>query len=86
MFDVKNLSKKFVKKVAKKGSKTGKYNREVDNSLNGLHDYLTAANIRNKVKHLLFLAMRFTNCFEIYCSEGFDKLTVSLNSLPPKIS
>jgi hypothetical protein len=77
LFEPIKLTKKYIKKVSKKDTKAGKYNREVDNSLNGMHDYLTAANIRNKVKHLLFLAIRFNNCFELYCNHNFSELTVS---------
>ena len=52
-------------------------NNEIENSLNGLYNYLTAPNIRNKVKHLIFISMRFTECFEIYGNNSFDKLTVN---------
>ena len=61
----------------KDSSATQGYSREIDNSLWGLHDYLTAANIRNKSKNLLFLAMRFTKCLEIYVNNNFAELTVS---------
>jgi hypothetical protein len=78
LFDFTELMTKFAKKVAKKESKSeGGYKRDIDNTLHGLHDYLTAANIRNKIKHLLFLAFKFSECFEIYGNHGFEKMNVS---------
>lgn len=78
LFDPSILNQKFSKKVSKKDSNLSQgYSRDIDNSLWGLHDYLTAANIRNKSKHLLFLAMRFTSCLDIYISNNFGDLTVS---------
>ena len=34
----------------------------IDNSINGLRNYLSAVNIRNKCKHPLFLVLRFDTC------------------------
>jgi hypothetical protein len=34
----------------------------IENSLDGLRNYLSALNIRNKCKHPLFLALRFDSC------------------------
>ena len=34
----------------------------IDNSIDGLRNYLSAVNIRNKCKHPLFLALRFDAC------------------------
>ncbi|CAD8141110.1 unnamed protein product [Paramecium pentaurelia] len=38
----------------------------IENNENGLYNYLTAPNIRNKIKHPLFLALKFSRCFNIY--------------------
>ncbi|CAD8117211.1 unnamed protein product [Paramecium sonneborni] len=38
----------------------------IENNENGLHNYLTAPNIRNKIKHPLFLALKFSKCMTIY--------------------
>ncbi len=40
--------------------------KTIVDSIDGLNDYLTAANIRSKAKHPLFLAMRFKNCLTLY--------------------
>lgn len=39
---------------------------KIKDNLEGLENYLTAANIRKKVKHPLFLALKFPSCFKIY--------------------
>ena len=39
---------------------------EIKNDSEGFYNYLTAPNIRHKVKHPLFLAIRFSNCASIY--------------------
>ena len=39
---------------------------EVNDSLEGLNNYLTAANIRNKIKHPLYFAIKFSKVFNIY--------------------
>ena len=86
LFDPSVVTQKFCKKVSKKDSSCRQgYIRDIDNSLWGLHDYLTAANIRNKSKHLLFLAMRFTKCLEIYIDNKFNELTVRLQAQNSKI-
>lgn len=38
----------------------------IENNENGLHNYLTAPNIRNKIKHPLFMALKFSKCLNIY--------------------
>ncbi|KAM3137742.1 hypothetical protein pb186bvf_010162 [Paramecium bursaria] len=38
----------------------------IENNETGLHNYLTAPNIRNKIKHPLFLAIKFSKCIQIY--------------------
>ncbi|CAD8149972.1 unnamed protein product [Paramecium pentaurelia] len=65
LFDPKYLERSFCKKE--------KYQNDIvdapiDNNENGLHNYLTAPNIRNKIKHPFFLALKFSRCFSIYYS------------------
>lgn len=38
----------------------------IENSLEGLSQYFTAPNIRNKVKHPIFLAAKFSKCVKLY--------------------
>ena len=40
--------------------------RQIDNSMEGLRNYLSALNIRNKCKHPLFLAFRFNACVSLH--------------------
>jgi hypothetical protein len=40
--------------------------KPIDADITGLCDYLTASNIKNKVKHPLFLLLRFSNCVKLY--------------------
>jgi len=58
-----NFTRKFVKKETKKKESI---EEEIQNSIDGLHSYLTAPNIRNKVKHPIFLCVRFSNCITLY--------------------
>jgi len=38
----------------------------IENNLKGLYDYLTAPNIRDKVKNPLFLSIKFDKCVNLY--------------------
>ncbi len=38
----------------------------IDNSIVGLNNYLTAPNIRNKIRHPCFLAIKFSSCVTLY--------------------
>lgn len=38
----------------------------IENNDEGLYNYLTAPNIRHKVKHPLFLSVRFSSAFKIF--------------------
>jgi hemerythrin-like domain-containing protein len=58
-FEPSELKKSFVKKSTGPDGKTEE--RVCDNSWIGLMDYFTAQNIRHKVRHPLFLAIRFSN-------------------------
>lgn len=39
--------------------------------MEGLFNYLTAPNIRHKVKHPLFLSNKFSNAFKILYNENY---------------
>lgn len=52
----------------------------IRNSIDGLINYFSAPNIRHKVKHPLFLAMKFSNCIKLY----LNSLNFSLDQdVPP---
>ena len=36
------------------------------NSIDGLYQYITASNIKYKIKNPLFLAIKFSNCVKLY--------------------
>lgn len=57
------MDKKFVKRESKR-----KYNSDepIDNNIEGLSNFFSAPNIRHKVKHPLFLAIKFCACVKIY--------------------
>ncbi|CAD8141509.1 unnamed protein product [Paramecium pentaurelia] len=58
-----NLDKEFVKKERKNQPKGL---LKVDNTIQGLINYFTAPNIRHKIKHPLFLAIKFDKCVKLY--------------------
>ncbi|CAD8137055.1 unnamed protein product [Paramecium octaurelia] len=58
-----NLDKEFVKKERKNQPKNL---LKVDNTIQGLINYFTAPNIRHKIKHPLFLAIKFDKCVKLY--------------------
>lgn len=62
-FDPRELSRKFVKKVTNSHGQL--VEEEIDNSWEGLLRYFQAPNIRFKVRHPLFLAIRFSNVLVI---------------------
>ena len=45
----------------------------ITNNLEGLISYYTAANIRNKIKHPFFIALRFSECCSLYYNK--EKIT-----------
>lgn len=68
------------------------FRREIDNTMIGLRDYLSALNIRNKCKHPLFLVLRFNACVALMYDttavdsplsddETFYKMMASLSRL-----
>lgn len=38
----------------------------IDNSFEGFFNYILAQNIRNKIRHPLFLSMKFSNVFDLF--------------------
>lgn len=54
-----NLDKVFIKRENKKKNDT---EIKIYNDHEGLYNYLTAPNIRHKVKHPIFLALKFSSC------------------------
>lgn len=62
-FDPKELHRTFVKKVTGPDGKT--VEQVIDNSWEGLLNYFAAPNIRHKVRHPLFLAIRFSHVLTI---------------------
>ncbi|EGR27835.1 zinc finger transcription factor sma, putative [Ichthyophthirius multifiliis] len=81
-----NLDKTFVKRENKK-----KNDNEINisNNSDGLFNYLTAPNIRHKVKHPLFLALKFSQCTKLYYNNTqLDKLDIDqlLEQLQTKIT
>lgn len=43
----------------------------INNDIDGLFNYLTAPNIRHKVKHPLFLCQKFSNAFKILYNKNY---------------
>lgn len=59
--------KEYFKKVKGKGKK--EQETKIENNLKGLYDYLTAPNIKKKLKNLLFFILRFFNPIKVYMPE-----------------
>jgi hypothetical protein len=63
-FHPKLLRKYYAKKQLISASKS--VETPINGDITGLCDYLTASNIKNKVKHPLFLLLRFPKCVKLY--------------------
>lgn len=74
LFEPETISKTFIKKRARHNNVP--LHKVIGNDLTGLYDYLTAPNIRMKVKHPIFLAMRFSVPFQIFLHEELHSLPV----------
>jgi len=75
-FSVNSLNAKFFKRV-------NKNYRMIETAINdnfqGLYDYFTAPNIRKKIRHPIFLAIRFASCVKFFYNTGiFPSSTVTL--------
>lgn len=62
-FSLDSLRRAYVKKEKKNGVVIEK---RIEDSLEGLYDYLTAPNIRDKVKNPMFVAARFPGCVDLF--------------------
>lgn len=62
-FQPDNLDKPYIKRENKKKSDT---EIKINNDAEGLFNYLTAPNIRHKVKHPLFLCLKFSSTVKLY--------------------
>lgn len=62
-----NLDKIFIKRENKKKNDT---EIKIINDSEGLFNYLTAPNIRHKVKHPLFLALKFSSCVQLFVNKA----------------
>ena len=58
-----SLEKLFIKRENKRKNDI---EIQILNDFEGLFNYLTAPNIRHKVKHPLFLHLKFSNCVQLY--------------------
>lgn len=57
----------------------GEFETKITNNTEGLFNYLTASNIHHKVKHPLFLTVKFSNAFNIFFN---TKHTFFKNEIP----
>jgi hypothetical protein len=62
-FSPDNFTKKFTKRETKKKESI---EEDIQDNVEGLYSYLTAPNIRHKVKHPIFLCCRFASCISLY--------------------
>jgi hypothetical protein len=42
----------------------------INNNFQGLYDYFTAPNIRKKIRHPIFLSIKFTSCVKFFYNTG----------------
>ncbi len=74
-----NLEKVFIKRENKKKNDI---EIQILNDFDGLFNYLTAPNIRHKVKHPLFLAIKFSKCVKLlYNNDYVNSSNVILKKL-----
>jgi len=68
MFSPELLIKPLFKKRRKNVDKKEEF---IGNSLKGFIDYYTAPNIRNKIKHPFFIALKFSNCIQLHFNRNY---------------
>ncbi|CAD8118651.1 unnamed protein product [Paramecium sonneborni] len=51
---------------------------QIDKSLQGFINYYTSANIRNKIRHPLFMVMKFPKCVRLFFNSNFIKKSESV--------
>lgn len=66
VFPIESLRRNYMKKYKKHNNIN---DCVIENNLRGLYDYLTAPNIRDKVKSPLFLSVKFNECVKILYDE-----------------
>jgi len=72
LFEPESLNRMLIKKKVR--NETLSVYKDIKEDLEGLYNYLTAPNIRMKVKHPLYIAMRFPDAFQIFMSSNiFNK-------------
>lgn len=76
-FGYDNIEKEFIKRENKSKSES---EIVIRNDPEGFYNYITAPNIRHKVKHPVFLAIKFSNCVRIYYN---TKLVENTANVPP---
>lgn len=68
------LDTKYVKRVNKNHKVIENI---INNDFQGLYDYFTAPNIRRKIRHPIFLAIKFSSCVKFfYNTSVFPSSTV----------
>jgi hypothetical protein len=77
LFPPDNLTKKHIKR---KKNVTEKIQEEITSNIEGFNNYFTAPNIRNKVKHPIFLASKFHSNIKLLFNQ--DKFPDGDNNLP----
>jgi len=73
-FPPSTLKDKFSKKFKSGGRRKCEH---IENSSKGLYDYFTALNIKHKVKHPLFFAIKFNNCVKLYYNNNLASQKLS---------
>lgn len=57
--------------VKRKKKETENVSAEISSDIQGFTNYFTAPNIRNKVKHPVFLAYKFNKCVSIFYNQDY---------------
>lgn len=60
------LSTKMQGDLNKNGVPNSVFEEKITPDIQGLINYFTAPNIRNKIRHPLFLALKFYECVQLY--------------------
>lgn len=77
-FPASLLTAKYVKRVNKSNKMV---ETVIKNNFQGLSDYFTAPNIRRKIRHPIFLAIKFSNCVKFF----YNKAAFPSSSVPSLI-
>lgn len=83
-FQPDNLEKSYIKRENKKKNDT---EIQINNDAEGLFNYLTAPNIRHKVKHPIFLCLKFSSSVKLfYNKDQLDSSETILQQLQRNIT